>query len=282
MEKRVRKPLVPFTISRALVHAFLILLSFAAIAPILIIWMTSLKTNAEVYIDPLALPRYWKFQNFAEAWNQAHLGNYVLSSVKVTIPTIGLVLVCASLAGYAFAMLKFRGNAIIFPLFLLGLMVPNISVAIPLYYTVVDIGLHNTHIGLILAEVSQALPLAIFLSRAAFLDLPKELRDAALIDGASEFEIFIRVMLPLARSAFMSVTVLVFLQVWNSYLLPLLLINTDRLQTMPLGLSFLQGRYSTDMVLLTAATTLISLPTILIYVLLQRQFIEGIVEGAIK
>jgi raffinose/stachyose/melibiose transport system permease protein len=247
LTKRFRIPFISFVARRALVHAFLILLSFAAIAPLLIIWMTSLKTNTEVYVDPLALPRYWKFENFIDAWNQTHMGNYVLSSVKVSIPTIALVLVCASLAGYAFAKLRFRGSAIIFPLFLLGLMVPNISIAIPLYYTVVDIGLHDTHIGLILAEVSQALPLAIFLSRAAFLDLPGELRDAALIDGANEFDI-----------------------------------NTDRLQTMPLGLSYLHGRYQTNLVLLTAATTLISLPTILIYIVLQRQFIEGIVEGAIK
>jgi raffinose/stachyose/melibiose transport system permease protein len=282
LTKRFRIPFISFVARRALVHAFLILLSFAAIAPLLIIWMTSLKTNTEVYVDPLALPRYWKFENFIDAWNQTHMGNYVLSSVKVSIPTIALVLVCASLAGYAFAKLRFRGSAIIFPLFLLGLMVPNISIAIPLYYTVVDIGLHDTHIGLILAEVSQALPLAIFLSRAAFLDLPGELRDAALIDGANEFDIFIRVMVPMARPAFMSVAVLAFLQVWNSYLLPLLLINTDRLQTMPLGLSYLHGRYQTNLVLLTAATTLISLPTILIYIVLQRQFIEGIVEGAIK
>ncbi len=281
MTTRVRMPvMVDFT--RILAHAVLILLSFAAVAPLLLIWMTSLKTNAEVYIDPLALPRYWKFRNFIDAWNQAHLSDYVFSSIKVAIPTIALVLICASLAGYALAMLKFRGSSIIFPLFLLGLMVPNISIAIPLYYTVVDLGLHNTHRGLILAEVSQALPLAIFLSRAAFRDLPKELRDAALIDGANEFNIFIRVMVPMARPAFLSITVLAFLQVWNSYLFPLLLINSNHLQTMPLGLSFLQGRYQTNQVLLTAATTLISLPTILLYVLLQRQFIEGIVEGAIK
>ncbi len=240
------------------------------------------KTNAEVYISPLALPRYWKYENFIEAWNQAHLGLYMISSLKVTIPTLILVLVCASLAGYAFAVLKFRGKSIIFALFLFGLMVPNISIVVPLYYTMVDTGLHNTHVGLILAEVSQALPLAIFLMRAAFLDLPGEMRESVLIDGGNEIHVFRYIMVPLARAALMAVAVLAFLQVWNSYLLPLILINTNELQTMPLGLSFLQARYQTDMVLLTAATTMISLPTILIYLLLQRQFIEGIVEGSIK
>jgi len=271
-----------FPISRVLIHTFLIFLSALAIAPIMIIWSASLKTNTELYINPLALPQHWIFSNYPAAWIQANLGNYVLSSIKVAIPTLILVVICSSLAGYAFAVLKFKGKSIIFFLFLLGLMVPNISIAVPLYYTTLDFGILNTHFGLVLAEVSQALPLAIFLSRASFLDLPGELRESVLIDGGNEFDVFSKVMLPLARPVITSVVVLSFLQVWNSYLMPLVLINTEKLQTMPLGLSFLMGRYQTNLPLLAAATIIISLPTIVIYILLQRQFIEGIVNGAIK
>jgi len=257
-------------------------MSSIAVGPILIIWMASLKTNTEIYINPLALPHYWKFENFILAWNKTHLGNYMFNSIKVTIPTLALVLICASLAGYAFAVLNFKGKSIILGLFLIGLVVPTISLIIPLYYTLVDIGLHNTHLGLIFAEASQALPLAIYLMRSSFLDMPKELRESVLTDGGSDFDVFIKVMLPLARPALMSVMVLSFLQVWNSYLLPLIILNRDKLLTMPLGLSFLTGRYQTDQSLLFAATTMISLPTVLIYILLQRQFIKGITDGAIK
>lgn len=269
-------------ISRTSVYVFVIFMSFIAIAPIMIMWMASLKTSAELYINPLGLPRYWKFENFILAWNKSHLGVYALNSIKVTIPTLVLVLVCASLAGYALAIFRFKGQIIILSLFLLGLMVPSISIITPLYYTMVDMGLHDTSLGLILVETAAALPLSIYLMRSSFLDIPRELRESVLVDGGNDFDVFTRVMLPLARPAVMAVTVLSFLQVWNGYLFPLILINTNELQTMPLALSFLMGRYQTDIVLVIAATTLISFPTILIYIILQRQFIEGIAEGALK
>lgn len=269
-------------ISRTFVYAFVILMSFTAIAPITIMWMSSLKTSAELYINPLGLPRYWKFENFILAWNKSHLGVYMLNSIKVTIPALALVLICASLAGYALAVFRFKGQLIILSLFLIGLMIPSISIITPLYFTMVDMGLHNTHLGLIFVETAAALPLSIYLMRSSFLDIPRELREAVLTDGGNDFDVFSKVMLPLARPAIMSVTVLSFLQVWNGYLFPLILINTNELLTMPLALSFLQGRYQTDIVLVIAGTTLISLPTILIYILLQRQFIEGIAEGALK
>jgi len=269
-------------ISRTSVYVFVIFMSFIAIAPIMIMWMASLKTSAELYINPLGLPRYWKFENFILAWNKSHLSVYALNSIKVTIPTLVLVLVCASLAGYALAIFRFKGQIIILSLFLLGLMVPSISIITPLYYTMVDMGLHDTSLGLILVETAAALPLSIYLMRSSFLDIPRELRESVLVDGGNDFDVFTRVMLPLARPAVMSVTVLSFLQVWNGYLFPLILINTNELQTMPLALSFLMGRYQTDIVLVIAGTTLISFPTILIYIILQRQFIEGIAEGALK
>lgn len=231
---------------------------------------------------PLAFPQQWKFSNFAEAWERAHLGTYFLNSVQVTIPTLVIVLLCGGLAGYAFAMMRFRGSTILFYLILLGLAVPSISTVVPLYFTIFDLGLQDTHIALILAESSVAFPLAVFLTRAAFRDLPSELRDAVLVDGGNELDVFIKVMAPLARPTFMALAVLVFLQTWNSFLYPLALLTSEKLYTMPLGLSSLQGRFSSNIVIILAATSLISLPTILIYIAFQRQFIEGVVEGSIK
>ncbi len=271
-----------YSVTRVAVQLFLIAITFITLAPLVIIWLTSLKTSAELNVDPLALPHHWVFSNFIDAWNTAHLDRYFLNSVLTTLPAVVLVLACASLAGYAFASLTFRGKQQIFALFLLGLMIPSISLIVPLYYTINDIGLLDSRYGLILAETSQALPLAIFIMRAGFRDLPHQLRDAVLVDGGSDLDAFWRVLLPLARPALMSVSVLAFLSVWNSFLLPLLLINSDSLRTMPLGLSYLQGRYASNIVLLAAATSLTSLPPILIYTVLQRQFIKGVVEGALK
>jgi len=276
------KPTYSTTIGKISTQLILIIFSIISVGPLLFIWVSSLKTNSELQMAPLAFPQQWKFSNFAEAWERAHLGTYFLNSVQVTIPTLVIVLLCGGLAGYAFAMMRFRGSTILFYLILLGLAVPSISTVVPLYFTIFDLGLQDTHIALILAESSVAFPLAVFLTRAAFRDLPSELRDAVLVDGGNELDVFIKVMAPLARPTFMALAVLVFLQTWNSFLYPLALLTSEKLYTMPLGLSSLQGRFSSNIVIILAATSLISLPTILIYIAFQRQFIEGVVEGSIK
>jgi raffinose/stachyose/melibiose transport system permease protein len=260
----------------------LIIASIISVGPFLFIWVSALKTNSELLMTPLALPHALQFDNFVRAWQKAHLGTFFLNSVKVTVPTLIIVLICGGLAGYAFAILRFKGSTFLFYLVILGLAVPTISTVVPLYYTVFDLGLINTQFALILAESSVAFPLAVFLMRAAFRDLPSELRDAVLVDGGNEFDVFSRVMVPLARPTFIALAVLVFLQVWNSFLYPLVLLTSEKLYTMPLGLSFLQGRFSSDVVVILAATSIISLPTIIIYVIFQRQFIEGVIEGSIK
>jgi ABC-type glycerol-3-phosphate transport system permease component len=269
-------------IGKISIQAILIITAFVSVGPLLFIWNSSLKTNTELLTSPLSFPHHLQFNNFAEAWQRAHLGTFIVNSFKVTIPTLLIVLICGGLAGYAFAMMRFKGSTFLFALIILGLTVPVISTAVPIYFTVFDLGLQDTHIGLIMVESSVAFPLAVFLTRAAFKDLPSELRDAVLVDGGNEFDVFAKVMVPLARPTFTALTVLVFLQVWNSFLLPLVLLTSENLYTMPLGLSFLQGRFSSNVVLILAATTLISLPTIIIYVIFQRQFIEGVIEGSIK
>ena len=268
--------------SHATVHAVLILFVFVSLAPLALIWMTSLKTTPEMSADPLGLPRNWVFSNFAVAWDTAHLGQYAVNSVLVAVPTLLIVLAGSSLAGYALAALRFPGRGLIFGVFLLGLMVPSISVAVALYYTERSMGLVDSLLGLVLAEAAQALPLSIFVMRASFRDLPRELREAVLIDGGNEIDALVRVLLPLARPALTAAAVVTFLLVWNDYLLPLVLINTATQRTLPLGVSLLYGQYTTDIVLVAAATSLSTLPSILIYVLLQRHFIQGVVQGSVK
>src|SRR5215207_8122560 len=116
-------------------HGFLLLIAVLSLAPLAMIWMTSLKTNAELTLNPLGLPRQWRISNFADAWETANLGRYLLNSILTTLPTLGIVLTCASLAGYALARLRFVGAGLLFALFLIGLMVPNVSLVVPLYYT---------------------------------------------------------------------------------------------------------------------------------------------------
>lgn len=272
----------PRAARRALLQAVLLLFAALSVAPILIIVSTSLKTSTELSLNPLGPPRQWLFSNFAEAWTEAGIGRYVLNSVAVAIPSLLITIAVASLAGYAFAVLRFRGREIIFAAVLVGLMLPAVSVVTSLSYVEQSLGLYNSLPGLVLAECALAIPLATFIMRSSFRDLPGELRDAVFVDGGTEFTAFLRVMLPLARPAVSAVAVLTFLAVWNDYLLPLVLINTESLRTVPLGLAFLRSTYVSNVVLIAASTTLAALPSIGIYLILQRQFISGITQGSIK
>ncbi len=277
--KAKKKKLTP---GRAALQVTLLLMAAVSVAPILVAVSTSLKSSTELALNPLGLPQNWRFENYATAWNEAHIGQYLLNSVLVSVPTLILVLAVSSAAAYAFAMLRFPGRNLLFGVVLIGLMMPAIGIVTALSVEQQSMGLHNTRMGLILAESAITIPLAMFIMRSSFKDLPGELREAALIDGGNEFTVFSRVMLPLARPAMMAVVVLTFLTVWNDYLLPLVLINDEGLRTIPLGLAYLKSTYVSNVVLIAASTILSALPSIGIYVVLQRQFIEGIAQGSIK
>lgn len=263
-------------------HALLLIVLIVSIGPLLILANAALKSNAELAVNPLGLPQDWRFSNFPEAFLTARMDRFLINSVLVVVPTLAIVLAVASAAGYGLAKFDFPGRRPLLGVCLAALTIPVISVVVPLFYLMRDIHLEDSLTGLILAEATQALPLAIFVLRASFMDLPSELREAALVDGAGEFRAFFAVMLPLAKSGVAAAGVLTFLATWNDFLLPLVLINTESLRTLPLGLAYLQGRYVTDIPHLAAATLLTALPSVLIYLLLQRQFARGVVAGAIK
>jgi raffinose/stachyose/melibiose transport system permease protein len=274
---RVARP-----VGRTLLYITLILVAFISLVPVLVVVSTALKSNTELSLNPLGAPQHWLFSNFVDAWNQAKIGQYALNSLQVTVPTLLLVLVSSTFAGYAFAYLKFAGKRIIFACFLVGLMIPAVSIVTSLSFVEQGLGLYNTLPGLVFAETALALPLAIFIMRSAFMDLPGELREAVFVDGGGEFRALTAVMAPLTRPALSAVAVLTFLSAWNDYLLPLVLINTESSRTIPLGLAFLKSAYVSNVVLIAAATTLAAIPSLLIYMLLQRQFIDGIAQGSVK
>jgi ABC-type glycerol-3-phosphate transport system permease component len=267
---------------RAAVQVVLLVTAFVSVAPVAVIVSMALKTNTELATNPLGLPRQWIFQNFVDAWSQARIGRYIMNSAMVAAPALAVVVVTSSLAGYAFATMRFRGRDAIFVAFLAGLMMPAVSVVTALSFIEQDLGIYDTLPGLVLAEAAMCVPLSVFIMRSAFRDLPHELRDAVLIDGGTELTAFWRVMLPLARPAVSAVAVLTFLTVWNDYLLPLVLINTEELRTVPLGLAFLKTSFTADIVLIAASTALAALPSVAVYMVLQRQFIQGIAQGSIK
>lgn len=263
-------------------YLVLMLFLLATVGPVLWVWTTAFRSDREIMADPLGLPHEWHVENFVDAWNVGKFGRYFVNSIIIAVPTVVFVVGLSSLAGYALARFKFRGNRAIFMLFLVGLMVPFQAVMIPLYFDLRDWGILSTYWAVILPGIGLGLPFGIFLMRAFFIGIPVELGDSARVDGCNEARVFWNVMLPLAIPAASALAIFQFLWTWNSFLMPMLYLQREALRTLPLGVMLFQGRYSTQYGLLFAGVTIATFPVVIAYVLLQRRITAGLTAGAIK
>lgn len=266
----------------ALRYAVLILFALICLIPLFWVISSSLKNTREIAMNPLGFPTTLRWENFVEAWTVGRFSKYFANSVIVSIPIVFGSMLFSSLTGYGLARLKFPGSGIIFYAFLIGLMVPFQSVMIPLFYLLKDIGFLGTYWAMIVPSIALGLPFGIFFMRAFFAGLPSELADAAEIDGCNEWGVFTRVMFPLAGPAVSTLAVLSFMGAWNSFLLPLIYMQKESLRPLVLGLMFFRDSYSRNVPLTMAGATIVMLPIIVIYLIFQRKFIQGLTSGAIK
>lgn len=263
-------------------HVCLYGLAALMLLPIVILVFTSLKTDIEVYDGVLKLPSEFQWVNYIKVWNDAGFGTYMKNSAIVSTGTVVLVVILASLAGFGFAKLRFRGQNFTFLLLLLGLMVPVPAIIIPLYFNLRDMRLLNTPWGLILPQVGLGLPFGTFLMRQFFRDIPDELMDAAMIDGCGELGAFRHVFLPNARKGLESLAVVQFMFSWNEYFLPLIISQNDAAQTVTVGLYRLYKSYVASHTTISAGAVMVFLPILLMYILLQRRFMGGMLGGSLK
>jgi raffinose/stachyose/melibiose transport system permease protein len=263
-------------------YTVLVIFALFFLLPLVWMWIAALRDSSDVFQSPFSLPERLNFGNFTEAWVVGRFADYFLNSVIITVPTVVGVVALSCLAGYGIARFQFPGRNIIFYTLLLGLMVPFQSIMIPLFYQLRDLGLLGTYWAFILPAVALGLPFGVFLMQSYFQDLPKELADAAKVDGCTEFQTFSRIMLPLAGPAVSSLTVFQFMFAWNAFLMPLLYLQSDRLRPIPLGMMFFQGKYTQDIGLIAAGVSIATIPVIIVYLIFQRQFIRGLTAGAIK
>lgn len=262
---------------------FVFLLIILAITLFPFVWaiLDSLNTTQGILKGNL-IPSALHWSNYRRAWVTGNMRAYIGNSIIVTLASVALTLVVCCPAGYAFGRMRFPGATALFYVYLLGLTVPFQAVLIPVFYLLKDLHLINNLLGIILVQVGTGVPFAVFLMRNFFRSLPGELADAARIDGCSEFSVFFRVMLPLAKPATLALVIFAFIGSWNDYLLPLIALQDDKKRTLPVGLVHFSGQYATDYSLVFAATVISFIPTALIYLFFQRQFIEGINVGASK
>jgi len=220
--------------------------------------------------------------NFATAWEDGHFATYLRSSAIVTVSVVAIATFVSILAGYAFGQMRFRGGTALFYVFLLGLMVPLEATIVPLYYDLRDVGLTDTYWALILPQAGISTAFGTFWMRAFFRSVPRSLVEAARLDGSSSWVTLWRVILPLGRPAVLTMVVLVFMWTWNEFLLALVMVSDEGLRTAPLGLAFFQGRNTSDEALLAAGSVIVATPVVLVYLVLQRHFIRGMLSGAVK
>jgi raffinose/stachyose/melibiose transport system permease protein len=265
---------------QAATYALLGVFSIIALVPIVGILLTALQEPGQV--ATFGQPNGLHVANFSKAWSDGHFAQYLRSSVIVVVSVVLISGLLSILTGYAFGMMRFRGDQVLFYLFLLGLMVPLESTVVPLYYDFRDLGLTDTYAALILPQAGVSLAFGTFWMRAFFRSVPRSLVEAARLDGSSSWSTLWRVVLPLARPAVLTMTVLVFMWTWNEFLLTLVMVTKENLLTAPLGLAFFSGRNTTDFALLSAGSVIVATPVVLVYVFLQRHFIRGMLSGAVK
>ena len=266
---------------------YVILVSVAAviIVPIVFAVMGGAKTNGQLVSDPVGLPDPWVFSNYTDVLfgaNAAVFWGELLNSLIIATVAVALTVGLASLAAFTFARLVFRGREALYTLFTLGLLFPSAVAILPLYILVRELGLSGNLLGVALPQAAFGLPLTIIILRPFFKSIPLELEDAAKIDGCSTFGFFWRVLLPLARPALATVSILAIVGTWNAFMLPLILLNGADQWTLPLGVMNFSTEYTNDQARILAFTVMSILPAILFYLVAERQIVSGLTAGGVK
>ena len=262
-------------------YLLLILCSAVAVYPLVGTVLASLypsgPSSAPTGFD---LPPSFAWENYVKAWDRGGFADSFTTSTIVAAVMVPASVVLSILGGYAFATMRFRGSKTLFYLFILGLIIPTEATIVPLYYDVRAIGLLDTYWVLILLEVSGEVAFGIFWMRAAFLSAPPSLLEAARIDGASSWTTLWRIMVPFARPAILTLTVLTFADSWNEFFLAL--VFTISHVTAPAGLASFSGRYTTNVALTSAGAVIVAIPILIVFIVFQRQFMRGMLTGAVK
>src|SRR5215210_3169662 len=256
------------------------------VLPLLLVVSTAFKDPNANTGNPFQLFASFRPENVSDAWTLGNFGSYFFNTIVIMVPTVLGVILFSTMTGYALARFEFPGRTVILYLFILGLMVPFFALMIPLYYNLNDYGLLNTPWAVILPSIAGAggtgLPLGVFLMRAFFAGMPDDLADAGRVDGCGEWDVFRRIMAPLAIPGMSALAILTFLSAWNTFLLPLLYLQGEEHRTLATGLLLFTGGRTRELELTAAGTLIMIAPVIVFFLLFQRQFVRGLTAGDVK
>jgi raffinose/stachyose/melibiose transport system permease protein len=270
--------------TRTIQYIVLSLLVVIVIVPVIMLVFGALKTRGEIMSHPYTLPIPPRWENLVAILTKPTYSFWQMlrNSLVVMVTTTFLVAIICSLAAFVFARMEFRSKGFFFNLFTLGLMFPINIAILPVYFVLRQMDLIDHLWGVILVQTAFLLSGNIMILRGFFAAIPAELQDAAYVDGATSFDFFWRILLPLARPALSAVVALTMIVSWNDLLVPLVVINNDKLWTLPLGTMQFQGQYGQDLSLVSAFVLLSAIPTLIFYLVAERQIVSGLTAGAVK
>lgn len=264
------------------VQAVLWVYAVMAFGPIVSVLIGSLRPNRDILREPLGLPTSLYVGNYTRAWTTASMSTYFANSLLVTVGAVVLCLAVSSLLAYPLARWHFSGRAVVAALVLSGLMLPIRLGALPIFYMFQSMHLMDSRIGLILIYAAEGVPFSVFVLMAFMRSLPREVEEAAKIDGAGESRIFLQIIMPLVRPALAAVAVFRFAPTWNDFFFPLVLLRTSGKFTIPVGMTRFFGEHSTDRGALYAGVMLALIPAILIFVFAMKHIVAGLTAGVSK
>ncbi len=261
---------------------FLLFVVVISVAPILWVVLSSFKSNAEIVTSALALPKSFSFASYAKALNTAPILKYYGNSIIISIVGTVVNVMSLAMAAYVFARLRFRGKNLIFFLFSMTLFLPVTSLILPIYLVMKELGLTDTRLGLMLVYAALGLPTSLMVLRTSFLSLPVAVEESAYVDGANFFTTFFKIALPSAVPGLASAAVLQFLFCWNEFQFALILTTKSSVRTLPLALNYFVSQFSYDRSAQMAAVVMVVIPSVILYILLNKKVVSGLSSGAVK
>lgn len=264
-------------------HILLSLFAFVQIYPLFWLFEFSLKDNSEIFGGNIAgLPQHWRFGNYVTAFFQANIMQYFFNSVLITVITIALTIIIAAMSSYAISRMIWKGSEITLKLVLMGMMVPIHAALLPLFIILSKSHMLNSYLSLIIPYVAFGLPMAIYLFISFMESLPRELEEAAAIDGCGIYQMFFRIILPLIRPAIATVSIFTFISAWNELMFAVTFINKAEYKTLTVGIMSMVGAYTTKWGEIGAGLMIATIPTVIMYLLLSKQVQQSLVAGAVK
>ena len=268
-----------FPLFRNIFFMFILIIS---LFPFLWALISSFKTNRELLTNPFSMPTQINFNNYINALKMAPINIFYINSLILALSSVSLILLVYSMSAYVFARFTFRFKGPLFMLLTSSILIPGTAIIYPLYMTITQLNLYNTKAGLILIYVAFSLPVSTFILRSYFLSLPANIEEAAMVDGAGFVRIFANIALPVARPGLASAGILAFFRVWNDFIIALTMTTGTSNKTLPVAIEYFNSMLGSDFGALFAAVIMVVTPSIVIYLIMQRQIVAGLTAGAVK